>query len=203
VIAAKATRRKHCPPYLAMRQAESRHLLRRHLLQPTNNPTYPTPGRPKSAPDARNYFGSTFRLPPGEPGGGITGIPAPPAGGCNTPPCCRPLGAIRSGGICGESGDERRGGVSFGGAGCGFCAPAAQGNAAAIPNRKKASLCVTIGLSFASFAASPWRECLSVERPARSVAPCAGWRPGYCPEAPIAQPVVAPPQSRRSASPSW
>jgi hypothetical protein len=99
---------------------------------------------------AADYFGSTFRLPPGEPGGDITGIPAPPAGGCNTPPCCRPLGAIRSGGSCGEPGDERRGGGSFGGAGCGFCAPAAQGNAAAKQNRKKASLCVTIDSTWAN-----------------------------------------------------
>lgn len=101
--------------------------------------------------DARHYFGTTCWLPPGEPGGGITGmvpwvcaggstaIPgSTPRGGCSVPCCCAslslkvgfldvtsfPAGAICSGGGDGALGGAIGVGVTPGGAGCGFCAAA-------------------------------------------------------------------------------
>ena len=101
---------------------------------------------------APDYFGTTFWLPPGVPGGGITGIvpcdrgvgawiPGSTDGGCNVP-CCRDslslrcvspsarsAGAIFSGGGDGALGGATGGVVSCGAAGCGFCANAANGSA--------------------------------------------------------------------------
>jgi hypothetical protein len=90
-----------------------------------------------------NYFGTIAWFPPGDPGGGITGVVAAPRpdgctvmpgstlGGAIVPFCCdrRSLivpapGAIRSGGGVGAFGGAIGTVGLVGAAGCGFCASA-------------------------------------------------------------------------------
>jgi hypothetical protein len=98
---------------------------------------------PRSKRSAESYFGTTDRLPPGDPGGGITGvvelsfrggftiIPGSTFGGVIVPFCCDnfPLMLPSAGAIFSGGGDAELGGatgtVGFSGeVGCGFCASA-------------------------------------------------------------------------------